>query len=186
MSTRNTHVCPVKKSGSLDNRVRRWLQNPQKILAPYIKEGMDVLEVGCGPGFFTLDMAWMVGKSGKVVAVDLQEGMLEQVQEKISGSEIEQNIELHRCTGDSIGVSGSFDLAFLFYIVHELPDREAFFTEMVSLLKDGGRVYIEEPPFHVSKKEFEESLEIAAEAGLTAVDRPNRFPDKAAVLQKRL
>jgi len=184
MTSRNTHVCPVQLSGGLDNRVRKWLQNPQKILAPYVREGMDVLEVGCGPGFFTLDLAWMVGSSGKVVAVDLQEGMLEQIREKIQGSDIEQNIELHQCTEDRLGVSGSFDLVFLFYVVHELPDREAFFRELVSVLKDGGRIYMEEPPFHVSKKEFEESLRIAGDAGLKVVDRPGRFPDRAAVLEK--
>ncbi|MDW7733456.1 MAG: class I SAM-dependent methyltransferase [Methanolobus sp.] len=184
MSSRSTRVCPVERSGSLDSRLRRWLQNPQKILAPYVREGMDVLEVGCGPGFFTLDMAWMVGKSGKVVAVDLQEGMLEQVREKISGSDIEQNIELRKSTEDRIGVSGSFDLVFLFYVVHEVPDRAALFRELVSVLRDDGRIYMEEPPFHVSKVEFEESLRIAGDAGLTVVERPSRFPDRAAVLAK--
>lgn len=71
MSNDNTNVCPVEKSGSLDNRIRRWLQNPQKILDPYVRESMEVLEIGCGSGFFTMDMGRMVGKSGRVVAVDL-------------------------------------------------------------------------------------------------------------------
>ncbi|MCP4372916.1 MAG: SAM-dependent methyltransferase, partial [Deltaproteobacteria bacterium] len=61
MSNRNNRICPVERAGSLDSRIRRWLQNPQKILKPYIKEGMTVLDVGCGPGFFSIDMAQMVG-----------------------------------------------------------------------------------------------------------------------------
>jgi hypothetical protein len=48
MSDRNKHVCPVELAGSLDNKIRRWLQNPQKILASYLKEGMTVLDIGCG------------------------------------------------------------------------------------------------------------------------------------------
>jgi ubiquinone/menaquinone biosynthesis C-methylase UbiE len=106
MISNTTHVCPTEISIILNNRIRRWLQNPRKILGPYVKEGVDVLEVGCGPGFFTLDMAQMVGKTGQVVAVDLQEGMLAKVREKIRRSEAGQNIVLHKCEEDKIGVSG--------------------------------------------------------------------------------
>lgn len=182
--TSNTRVFPVEKSAKLDSRFRRWLHNPQKILRPYVKEGMSVLEVGCGPGFFTLDIARMAGKSGRVVAVDLQEGMLEIVREKIRGSELEGNIVLHKCEADRLGVSGSFDLVFLFYVVHEVPDRRALFRELAGLLKDGGLVYVEEPPFEVSGKAFEETLRIAGDAGLVVTGRPKRFPDKVAVLGK--
>jgi ubiquinone/menaquinone biosynthesis C-methylase UbiE len=69
-------VCPVERAGSLDSKIRRWLQNPQKILVPYVREEMTVLDIGCGPGLFSVEMARMVGKSGRVIAVDLQEGML--------------------------------------------------------------------------------------------------------------
>jgi Methylase involved in ubiquinone/menaquinone biosynthesis len=184
MSTRNIHVCPTEISIILNNRIRRWLQDPRKILGPYIKEGMDVLEVGCGPGFFTIDMARMVGENGQVVAVDLQEGMLAKVREKIKRSGSGQNIVLHRCDEGRIGVSGDFDFVFLFYMVHEVPDKEAFFRELGSLLKTDGQVYIAEPPLHVSKKAFEETIRIACNAGFMVLDRPKRFPDKIAVLKK--
>ncbi len=48
-SAERNRVCPVELAGSLDNRFRRWLQNPRKILAPYVREGMKVLDIGCGP-----------------------------------------------------------------------------------------------------------------------------------------
>jgi len=57
VSDRRNSVCPVEIAGSIDNRIRRWLQNPQKILRPFIKEGMTVLDIGCGTGFFSVDMA---------------------------------------------------------------------------------------------------------------------------------
>ncbi|WP_370573607.1 class I SAM-dependent methyltransferase [Methanomethylovorans sp.] len=184
MSNRKDSVCPVERSGSLDNRFRRWLQNPKKILSPYIKEGMMVLEVGCGPGFFTLDLAQMVGKSGRVVAADLQEGMLQKLREKIKGSEIEQRIILHKCEEDRIGVSGNFDFIFLFYMVHEVPDKKTFFDELSSLLKTNGQIYMVEPPFHVTKKDFEETIKKANLSGLTVVERPKLFPNKTAILKK--
>ena len=45
---RNNRVCPVERGGILDHTIRRWLQDPQKILRPYIEEGMTVLDIGCG------------------------------------------------------------------------------------------------------------------------------------------
>ncbi|MFA0823168.1 MAG: class I SAM-dependent methyltransferase [Methanomethylovorans sp.] len=184
MSTQKNPVCPVERSGSLDNRIRRWLQNPRKILNPYVKEGMTVLEVGCGPGFFTIDLARMVGDDGRVVAADLQEGMLQRLQEKIQGSEIEHRIALHKCTEDKIGVSGKFDLVFLFYMVHEVPNKKAFFNELSSVLKTNGKIYMVEPPFHVSKKDFEESILKANLSGLIVESRPKLFPNKTALLKK--
>ena len=53
MRDNKKRVCPVERAGSLDNHIRRWLQNPAKILGPYIKERMKVLDLGCGPGFFS-------------------------------------------------------------------------------------------------------------------------------------
>ncbi|MEN8212415.1 MAG: methyltransferase domain-containing protein, partial [Thermodesulfobacteriota bacterium] len=83
---RKNRVCPVEKAGSLDNKFRRWFQDPEKILRPYVNKGMTVLDLGCGPGFFSVDMAQMVGKSGRVIASDLQDGMLEKLQSKIQGT----------------------------------------------------------------------------------------------------
>ena len=103
MSNSNKRVCPVEIAGCLDNRIRRWIQNPQKILGPYIEEGMIVLDIGCGPGFFSIDMAQMVGKSGRVIAADLQEGMLQKLRDKIQGTELEERVTLHKCEGKKIG-----------------------------------------------------------------------------------
>ncbi len=58
-------VCSVELAGGLDNKFRRFLQNPQKILKPYLKEGMTVLDLGCGPGFFTIEIAKMIGSFRK-------------------------------------------------------------------------------------------------------------------------
>ena len=116
MTKINERVCPVALSGSLDNSIRRWLQNPRKILGPYIKEGMTVLDVGCGPGFFTIEMARMVGKSGRIIAADMQEGMLQKVKEKIKGTELEERILLHKCGENNIGVSEPVDFVMMLFI----------------------------------------------------------------------
>jgi ubiquinone/menaquinone biosynthesis C-methylase UbiE len=145
---------------------------------------MTVLDLGCGPGFFTIEMAGMVGESGRVIASDLQEGMLQKIREKIQGTKLEKRIVLHKCEADRIGVEEKVDFALAFYMVHELPDQDSFLKEIASLLKPNGRFLIVEPPFHVSKKAFEETIKKAGDAGLTVAERPRIFLSKAVLLKK--
>ncbi|HXN47666.1 MAG TPA: methyltransferase domain-containing protein, partial [Bryobacteraceae bacterium] len=69
-------VCPWWLGYLLASPIRRLAQNPSGTVAPYVREGMTVLEPGPGMGFFTLDLARLVGSSGRVVAVDIQPKML--------------------------------------------------------------------------------------------------------------
>ena len=183
MRSDKNRVCPVEKAGNLDSRMRRWVQNPAKILGPYVKEGMTVLDVGCGPGFFSIDMAEMVGEAGKVIAADLQEGMLDKVREKIKGTELEGRIRLHKCREEKIGVLEKVDFVLLCYVVHEIKKKEEFFNEIATILYPKGQVLILEPPFRVSKIEFEETVRKAREAGLKEAGRPKVFLSKTAVLK---
>jgi ubiquinone/menaquinone biosynthesis C-methylase UbiE len=180
----NGRVCPVERAGSLDNRIRRWIQNPRKILKPYIEEGMTVLDIGCGPGFFSVDMAQMVGKSGRVIAVDLQEGMLQKLRDKIQGTELEERIILRKTEENRIGISEKVDFALAFYVVHELPNQKVFFEELKSILQPKGQALIVEPPFHVSKTAFEATIRMARDAGFTPVERPKVFLSKTTIIKK--
>jgi ubiquinone/menaquinone biosynthesis C-methylase UbiE len=184
MFGRKQRVCPVSHAGALDNRLRRWVQDPRQILAPFIKEGMTVLDLGCGPGFFTLDIARLVGPSGRVIASDLQEGMLEKIRAKIRGSEMEPRITLHHCREDRVGVTEKVDFVLAFYMVHEVPDQAAFFREIGSILKPGGQVLVVEPPLHVTKKAFAATLNTAEAAGFMPGPGPRVLLSKAAILRK--
>lgn len=167
-------VCPVELAGGLDNRIRRWLQDPKKIVGAYVKDGMTVLDVGCGPGFFSMELAGMVGKSGRVIAADLQEGMLGKLKEKIGGTEIAERITLHKCAAGKIGVAENVDFVLSFYMVHEVPHPEEFFREIYSILKPNGQYLIVEPKlFHVSRKAFALTVMKAEAAGFRPVARPH-------------
>lgn len=145
---------------------------------------MRVLDVGCGPGFFSIELAKMVGESGRVIAADLQEAMLLKLRKKVQGTDLEGRITLHKCEKNKLGVSEVVDFVLAFYMVHEIPNKEAFFDEIASVLRPNGQVFIVEPPFHTSKKAFEENIRKAKDAGLTAVARPKIFPNRAVILQK--
>ncbi|MEW6670992.1 MAG: class I SAM-dependent methyltransferase [Thermodesulfobacteriota bacterium] len=184
MGEGKNRVCPVALAGSLDNRFRRWVHNPRKILGPYLKTGMTVLDLGCGPGYFTIDIAQMVGQSGRVIAADLQGGMLQKLRDKIQRTELEGRITLHQCQAAGIGLSEKVDFILAFYMVHEIPDPEALFYELGSILKSGGRLFIVEPPLHVSKAGFEKTVGKAKAAGFKPVQRPKVFLSKAVILEK--
>lgn len=183
MNTEKNRVCPVGMAGSLDNRVRRWLQDPRKILRPYLKEGMTVLDLGCGPGFFTLEIARMVGRTGRVIAADFQEGMLAKLRAKIQGTELAERIVLHTCAQNTIGWRDQVDFVLAFYVVHEIPTQPELFKELASIVRPDGQVLLVEPPFHVSKSAFRESVRLAQQSGFKAEEGPNVFFGRTAILK---
>src|SRR6266496_739457 len=75
-------VCPWWLGRLLASPLRRLLQDPDQILAPYIRPGMTVLEPGPGMGFFTLPIARMIGEEGCVYALDVQSRMLDGLQRR--------------------------------------------------------------------------------------------------------
>lgn len=173
MNDERNRVCPVELANSLDNKIRRWLQNPYKILSPYIQEGMKVLDVGCGPGFFSIELAKMVGRSGKVFSVDLQEGMLQKLRNKIHGTTIEGTINPIKCEHDKINVPEKVDFILAFYMVHEVTNKDRFFESLKNILNNNGELLIVEPKFfHVSKKEFNSTIEKAEKVGFKSSKGP--------------
>ena len=69
-------VCPWWLGYLCIGPIRRLQHDPARILAPYVSEGMTVLEPGPGMGFFTLELARIVGPAGRVIAVDVQPKMI--------------------------------------------------------------------------------------------------------------
>lgn len=182
----NKRICPVENAGALDNKFRRLLQNPQKILKPYIKEGMTVLDLGCGPGYFTIEIAKMLKDTGKVIATDLQEEMLNKVREKIEGTTLNNRIELHKCEENSIGVIEKVDFILAFYMIHEVQDQSHLFEELKLILKPFGLIYIIEPKIHVSEKSFEEMVKRIKSYDFDIIDTPKVFFSRTVLLIKRV
>lgn len=183
MRDQNTErVCPVEKAGMLDSTFRRLLQNPNSILKPYIKDGMTVLDLGCGSGFFAVDLAKMLHKTGRVIAADLQTGMLKLLKEKILGTPLEDCVTLHQCKRDAINLDEKVDFVLAFYMIHEVPDQQKLFNELKTILKPGEKALIIEPKVHVSKKAFNEMINTANQVGFKTLERPRVFFSRTVVL----
>ena len=144
---------------------------------------MTVLDIGCGPGFFSIDAAQIVGRSGRVIASDLQEGMLQKLRDKIQGTGLEERITLHQCEENRVGLSVNVDFVLAFYVVHEVPTPKKFFKEIKSILKPNGHVLIVEPPLRVSRTAFEETIRKARDAGLKPVQGPKVLLSKTVILK---
>jgi len=183
MTDFKNRVCPVELSGSLDSKIRRWLQNPQKILSPYLTEGMKVLDIGCGPGFFSIEIAKIIGANGKVFSVDLQEGMLNLIRKKIAGTELESRIHLIKSEVNGFSIPEKVYFILAFYMVHEVPDKDNLFILLKDSLSENGRFLLIEPKlFHVSKKEFALTLRKAEQAGFKITKGPKLTFSHSAIL----
>ncbi|MCD6484977.1 MAG: class I SAM-dependent methyltransferase [Candidatus Odinarchaeota archaeon] len=118
--------------------------NPYKLLKEAgLKPGQEVLEVGCGPGFFTVPAAEIVGEKGRVYALDVNPVAVENVRRKISKKRL-MNVKVLLADATKTGLPDkSVDIAFLFGVIHALDDVTAVMQEMYRVLKSNGILSIQ-------------------------------------------
>jgi len=164
------HVCPWWLGYLLVSPIRRWMQNPDELIDPYVTPGMTVLEPGPGMGFFTLPLARRVG-SGRVIAVDIQPKMLDRLRRRAIKAGLIQRIETRLSKPDSLAID-------------DLKGKVDFFREAARALAPSGRVLFAEPAGHVNESKFAQQLNSAAKASLKVSSRPEVKRFHAAVLGK--
>ncbi|HTX70409.1 MAG TPA: class I SAM-dependent methyltransferase [Thermoleophilia bacterium] len=185
--TAHTHdVCSAEHAGWLSTPVRRLITDPRRILRGLVRPGDHVVDLGCGPGFFTLPLAAAVGEQGQVIAVDLQPAMLEKLRERASRQGVVERIRLHQCAAESLALdeSSALDFALAFWMVHEVPDAPRFFREVAAVLRPGGSLLLVEPKGHVGSSEWAATLDAARAAGLVVVQPRRVALSRAALLEK--
>ena len=180
------HICSHKYSFILDNILRRIFQHPKKIISPYIQTGDVVVDIGCGAGFFSIEMARLVGNRGRVYAVDLQPEMLEKVNAKSARHHLDHVIETVQCEKDDLNLPKDVQADFIlaYYMVHETGAPDSFFRQIEPVLKTDGKFLVVEPPFHVSAEQFNHMAKSAQNAGFTILDRPRKKGGASLLLGK--
>ncbi len=180
-------TCPVWAGYLLSNPLRKLIHTPEKILRPYIKEGMKVLDIGSAMGFFSLPLAYMIGTNGRVICVDLQEKMLQALENRAKKVGLSDRIETRISSDDSLNINDlkeEIDFALAFAVVHEVYDADKLFSEVSEAMKPSGKLLVAEPVFHVPKKDFNESVSIAEKKGFKVMNKPKIRMSHAVVLGK--
>ena len=135
-------VFPAEQARSLLNPLRRLVQSPARSVAAIdVAAAARVLELGCGPGFFTPHLAGRV-PAGFLLAMDLQPDMLTIARERVA-----RHTHVHVACGDAMDLplaTGSLDAAFVATMLGEVPDPGACIAEVRRVLADGGSLSIAE------------------------------------------
>jgi ubiquinone/menaquinone biosynthesis C-methylase UbiE len=166
------HVCPWWIGYILVSPLRKLFQNPDTILAPYIKPDMTVLEVGSGMGFFTIPLARLVGATGRVIAVDIQERMLKGVRTRARRAGVEDRVHTVLCEPNGLETPFPADFSLVFATAHEAPDIRTFFRQVHAALKPAATLLLAEPKLHISETDFAGIVREAESTGFAAVTRP--------------
>jgi ubiquinone/menaquinone biosynthesis C-methylase UbiE len=122
-----------------DNPLLHFVKDPYKLLkAAGLKRGQKILEVGCGPGFFTIPAADIVGEEGLVYAVDVNPYAIARVRGKITRKGIKNVVPMLRNASDTGLPDQGVDIAFMFGLPHIVGGREAVVSEIHRILKPEG------------------------------------------------
>ena len=108
-----------------------------------LKPGQQVLEIGCGPGFFTVPAAKIVGTEGSITTLDINSYAVRIVERKVE-KEGMKNVAFLLADAAQTGLPNqSFDLVFLFGFTHPIGDLKGILREIYRLLKPAGILSIE-------------------------------------------
>lgn len=175
-------ITPPSFGKILDLKLRKTMHNPKNILSPYIKEGMDVLDIRCGSGFFTVEIGELVG-NGTVIEADIQKGMLDQLEKKINNNGLEKTAKIHKTGTNSINLNQKFDFILAFYTIYEVENSEKFIEELKKSLKEEGLILISEPKIEVSKEQFEKTIKLMDQKDFKVIEPPHIHMSLNALLK---
>jgi 2-polyprenyl-3-methyl-5-hydroxy-6-metoxy-1,4-benzoquinol methylase len=185
---RKHHVCPWWVGYLLLIPLRKLSENPQTILAPLARPGMTAIDIGCAMGYFSLPLARMVGDSGRVVCVDLQQRMLTALSRRARRQGLDRIIETRLCTQATLGLgdlAGQADLVLAVHVVHEAAHPRSFLAQCYEVLRPGGTLLLVEPKGHVSSAELASTRELATDLGFSVASNAATRRSWSLVLEKR-
>jgi ubiquinone/menaquinone biosynthesis C-methylase UbiE len=199
------HVLPTVAAAQLASRpAAEWsktlesaervagLRTGEVIAKLNLKPGDVVADLGAGTGLFSLPLAKAV-PSGRVYAVELDEGFLTQIRGKAQAEKITNVVTVHGQFTDPSLPARDVDVAFFHDVLHHVENRAAYLKSVASYLKPGGRIVViefnpgdsphkAEPALVVSK---EQTAGWMAAAGLAPSEDIQVFPDKYFVVYRR-
>jgi SAM-dependent methyltransferase len=182
------HRCPWPVQYFLLNPLRRLVENPEKLLQPYVRPGMQVLEPGCGMGYFSLALARMVGPEGRVLCLDIEPRAVRRLERRARKAGLDDRIIARACEPRDLGLddcAGRIDRVVLMHTLHEIEALPEFFRQVRELLASGGLVFVVEPRSHVRPGQFEAMMACGRRNGLRVLERPDLGGKRLAAVLAR-
>lgn len=166
--------CPASLAWLVNNPVRRRYTRPV-LDRVGIQPGERVLELGPGPGAFTVEAARRVGAEGRLIAVDIQPRMIAQVEKRVREARL-TNVETHVADAYHLPLEdGSVDRAFLVTVLPEIPDQARALAELRRVLKPDGLLSITEDFFDPDYPFASETVRRVEAAGFSLEQRFGNF-----------
>jgi predicted methyltransferase len=177
---RTRDIAPATENAAFFNRPARDAEERPEVLisALEIPRGATVADLGSGTGYFTWRLAEQVGPTGKVLAIDVQQSMLDMTRAAVAEHKL-SNVEYVLATDTNPRLpEKALDLVFIAYAYHEFAEPEAIMGAVRRALKPGGRVVVLEyakesniaPASPLHKMSFEEIRREIEPMGFT-IDR---------------
>jgi len=166
--------CPASFSWLVNNPIRRRYMRP--VLGRVgIRPGERVLELGPGPGAFTVLAARRAEPGGTLVAVDIQPQMIAQVERRLQAVGL-TNVETHIASAYELPLEDeSVDRAFLVTVLPEIPDQGRALAELHRVLKPGGLISITEEFWDPDYPFVSETVRRVEAAGFRLAQRFGNF-----------
>jgi ubiquinone/menaquinone biosynthesis C-methylase UbiE len=165
------NVYPAKHARQLINPLRRLIQSPGRLVGTLgLSRDATVLEIGCGPGYFSPAIAAAV-PDGRLAMFDYQHEMLTMARSRLRERGL---VNFDSARGDGMALpyrDASFDAVFLILVLGEIPDEVACLREVARVLKRGGQAAISESRTDADFHRLAAVRALAERAGLRFVRR---------------
>lgn len=141
--------------------LRNLILSPRELIRRLkMAPGMSVLEVGSGPGYFSVPVAKFLS-NGKLVLADIQPEMLDKARKRIEKRNL-HNVKYYLCNGQHFGLPDNyFDRIFLVTVLGEVENREQYLSEFYRMMKPGGVLSVSEQAGDPDKLTVEETKHLA-------------------------
>lgn len=178
------HLCPWQLMWLFDNRFRTKIHPGKSIFSPYVSKGDTVLDLGCGIGGMSLELAKIVGPEGTVVAADIQQGALDKVESRAEANGLGNIIQTKLLNESENSFDHDFSFILCFWSAHESINPSRTIKNTYPILSSNGIFMLIEPLLHVSETEFKSQIQSAISVGYHPIAIPDISISQAMVFKK--